>query len=182
MPFSSIQDVQDEIRNHFFTPASLSRAVAFAEAERQREGWFNGELVYLFSLMKKREAIKSWFEYSTPDRKRRDLKVELADAAVVIEIKAAATFYKGGTVGIRRWATDCANEVPKFLTLPATNHYVLLFAYRAPQESDWKALVNKTQALVNEEALRVSIAMPRPPDSTPGGELSIGWLQVSTQV
>jgi len=172
----NFEPIMDAVKDHFFTSESLNRVAAFADAGVQREGWFNGELVYLLSKMKERDkTIKSAFEYHTGDGKKCDLWLELAAATAVIEIKAAALFWRGGTVGLGRWATDCAQEVQKFLTIPATSHYILLFAYRAPRETDWQTLAHETARL------GASVTISRVDTSSPGRELAIGWLHASTQ-
>ena len=108
----SLSLVQDTIKNHFFTQDCLERVVAFADAGIQHEGWFNGEIVYLFDCMKKGGSIKSWSrECPSTIAGKCDFKLELVNATtVVFEMKALQQRDQRGLWRLEHSAVDIVDR------------------------------------------------------------------------
>jgi len=159
----------------------LKRVVVLARAGRQRELWFQLELLYLFSELKDKGTIESWKEECTAKSGLCDFKIHLADLhEAVIEVKALQQSDRRKP-NWKLWesAVDLVKEIPKMLSIPATSHYLLIFAYPDRDESEWNALVDYMPIKLRNTGVTVSRAEV---DHSPGGELSIGLLKVSTQV
>jgi hypothetical protein len=174
--------VQDTIKNHFFTQNCLRRVVAFTDSGIQHEGWFNGEIVYLFGSMKKGEGIKSWSrECPSTIAGRCDFKLELVNATtVVFEMKALQQRDQRGLWRLGHSAVDIVdhNDISKMLGIAATDRYLVVFAYPVRAANEWDELATKVQQfLVSKKGIHNAISVSRFDDS-PGGELSIGWLQL----
>jgi len=174
--------VQDTIKNHFFTQGCLKRVVAFTDAGIQHEGWFNGEIVYLFGGMKKGGSIKSWVrECPSTTAGKCDFKLELVNATtVVFEMKALQQRDQRGQWRLGHSAVDIVdhNDITKMLGITATDRYLVVFAYPVRAASEWHELAAKLQQfLVSKKGIHNAISVSRFDDSS-GGELSIGWLQV----
>ncbi len=70
------------------------------------------------------------------------------------------------------------NDISKMLGITATDRYLVVFAYPVRAASEWHELAAKVQQfLVSKKGIHNAISVSRFDDS-PGGELSIGWLQV----
>jgi len=70
---------------------------------------------------------------------------------------------------------DYDEDFEKMLAVPATCHYLLVFAYPARAWSEWQNFVKG----MAPKGINVGISRV---DTSPGEELSIGWLHASTQV
>lgn len=175
MPLSPIWDA---VKGHFFDPAILERVVAMSRAEVQVEGWFKGELIWLFTKLEKHGSVKSWDRESPTGigRGKVDFRVELVNTASIIEIKAAFCGRQRGQVWkLKQYVV--VPDIKRLVPIHADNRYIVFFAYPAPDRVEWCAVVDQINAKV--PGIYVNIARC---DQSPEGELSIGWLHVSARV
>jgi hypothetical protein len=179
MPFSRIWDA---VTAHFFDSGRLNQVIAMSQAETQVESWWKQEFIGLFNQLKANRTILSWErEYLTGEgRKKVDFKIDLGNTSALLEVKTALCGLQKGT----RWklpnyvmAVNSGYILTDVLKLAATqspNRQLVVFAYTAPPESDWQTVLSD----IRRKAPNIAISLPRV-DTSPAGELSIGWLQVA---
>lgn len=146
MPLSPIWDA---VKNHFFDPATLSRVDAMRRAEVQVEGWFKGELIWLFTKLEEDRAVGSWTRESLTGNglEKVDFKVEFADTTSAIEIKAALCGRQKGQMWRLRQYVN-VTDIKRLVAIQADHRYLVFFAYPAPEQSDWFAVVSGIGAKV----------------------------------
>jgi hypothetical protein len=179
MPVSSVWDA---VAAHFFTPASISRIVAISEAEVQVEGWFKGELIWLFGQLTGKRVIENWrceCRADEQNRKRLDFKIEVDGADAAIEVKTAIRLQKGISYDLRWYAKQTEGFFPpdirKLAAHAAAYRYLLVFAYPACPASEWDGAVSE----LGRQVTGVTTSIAKVYDS-PQNEISIGWLEVKT--
>jgi len=163
-----MDDLFEAIDEYFLSPDRLVKIEAFTHAQRQVEGWFKGELIYLFADLLGAERLSAWEPEAvlTPgDKKKCDFILNVLDSRVFLEVKAlyhgkqrAAKFgldiymYKD-TVGI--WG-----DVLKLSSLSSGFGYNLLFIYPRPEPDVWARLIEKYKRRIApialEEVSRIS--------------------------
>ncbi len=186
MPLSPIWNA---VTAHFFTSTSLSRVVGMSRVEKQREGWFTGELIYLLNKLEQDGVVGPW-ECECPTgigRCKVDFKINVANTTAAVEVKTALCGFQKGT----RWKLPdyvqgkkngfILSDILKLTNLataPKPSRYLLVFAHPAPPTEDWQTMLSSVQGKASREAPGVLVNLLRVDDS-PGRELSIGWLQVA---
>jgi len=97
------KELFNKIDDHFVSDCALARVCAFRHAERQVEGWFKGELLWLLKSWKNAGLIDNWKSeyraFQTNDKRhyrRADFFIELADGPLYLELKV---FYHGTQAG-----------------------------------------------------------------------------------
>ena len=188
MPFSPVWEA---ISAHFFTSASLGRVIALRRAEKQAEGWFKGELIWLFEQLKQSGKVASWKpECEIGNVPQVDFAIDLTSTTAAVEVKTALcgllyaqpqpVFKKGSRWNLPDYVTG-GFILPDILGLASIqippHRYLMVFAYPAPASDDWDAMLAK----VHEKAGGLSVEIARVDDS-PQEELSIGWLKVNSPV
>lgn len=142
-----------EFDRHFLTEPKLEYARIFAREHCSVEGWFRGELLYLFSSLKKRDQLPDWkSEESVLQKQAVDFRVTINQLPVYLELKAiprkkmAAHFTKDLIYGI-------TSDVLKLAEIG--RGFCLLFIYPSPTLEDWKAQLEKYAQVI--EAIDASI-------------------------
>jgi hypothetical protein len=149
-------DLFQAIDEYFLSSDKLKKVEAFTRAQRQVEGWFKGELIYLFSDLLGGARLSAWEPealLSAADKKKCDFVVDVLDSRVFLEVKAlyhgkqrAAKFgldiylYKD-TVGI--WG-----DVLKLSSLSSGFGYNLLFIYPRPEPETWSRQVESYRSRI----------------------------------
>lgn len=84
-------DLFHSIDEYFLSPDKLMKVESFTRAQRQVEGWFKGELIYLLAGLLGAARVSAW-EPEAPltagDRKKCDFIVDVLDSRVCLEVKA----------------------------------------------------------------------------------------------
>ncbi|HUU63885.1 MAG TPA: hypothetical protein VMX96_08235 [Dehalococcoidia bacterium] len=165
----------DFVDQHFL--AKLEYPQLFTEAERQVEGWFKGELIYLFSSLK-----ANWEpEASIPSlgKKKIDFRLRLDDSPVYAEIKALYHGRQRGQVvdlGIYFYKDNVGiwGDVQKLASVAEGHSFCILFIYPRPEIGRWhKTLAAYGQRIAPITLGEVSEILQFPP------ELYIAKLEVS---
>jgi hypothetical protein len=136
----------NKIDDHFVSDHSLARVRAFLDAERQVEGWFKGELLWLLKSWKDDRLIDNWKSeyraFQTNDKRhyrRMDFFIELADGPLYLELK---TFYHGTQAGQNVDLGTCFTFLPpdidKLANLPSGNKFLLVFVTPNPESKNKK--------------------------------------------
>src|SRR5260370_12201129 len=152
----------DEIDKHFLASSKLKYPIIFTQSQRQVEGWFKGELLYLFSRLQDQGQLLSWeSEAFLPNngRKKSDFKVVINHAAIYLELKTLYTdkqgrsqidlgiyFYKD-TVGI--WP-----DVQKLAAIEAGQGFCILFVYPSPNPMRWRQILEAYNTRVTSTFVR----------------------------
>lgn len=165
------------IDQHFLAKAEYCRL--FADVQRQVEGWFKGELIYLFNSLK-----LNWEpEASMPGfgKKKIDFKLVLDDGLVYLELKALYHGrQRGQTVdlGIYFYKDEVGiwGDMRKLASLPEGRGFCVLFIYPKPDNERWHlALATYTQRITPIALQEESEISEFPP------ELYIAKLEVTRE-
>ena len=143
-----------KIDRHFL--AKLDYIQRFTSSERQIEGWFKGELIYLFTSLQGKGELEGWEpEVLVPGlgKKRVDFRVKLDNGFVWLEFKSlyhgqqrgqpidlGIYFYKD-SVGI--W-----DDVQKLASVVEGHSYCVMFIYPRPEADRWQELLTKYRQLI----------------------------------
>ena len=137
----------NKIDDYFVSDHSLARVRAFRYAERQVEGWFKGELLWLFKSLQEAKLIDSWrseYHASQTNDRRVDFFIELADGPLYLELKA---FYHGTQAGQKVDLGTCFTALPpdidKLANLPSGNKFFLVFVTPNPEREKWQAALER---------------------------------------
>ena len=179
LPFSPIWDA---VAAHFFSPAALNRVVAMSQAGVQVEGWWKTELILLLSHLEKQGTVKWWNRECRTNNGQQDFQIAVAGATAAIELKTALCGrQKANTYNLIWYARDpkryFPSDIRKLTAVEASHRYLLVFAYAASSSSEWQETLRE----LNRHANGASVNLARL-DNSPGGELSIGWLEVKRAV
>lgn len=139
------------IDRHFLDEQRLKYPDIFTNAERQVEGWFKGELLYLFTELKKDGILESWEPeavFPNLGKKKSDFKVTIDGEPIYLELKTlyhgmqknqpidlGIYFYKD-SVGI--W-----NDIQKLSSLEDGRGFCILFVYPKPNRERWNKTLQK---------------------------------------
>jgi len=144
---ASAAQLFDAIDNYFLASPKPDYFPIFAKSQRQVEGWFKGELLYLFSTLERQGLLSDW-ESEAPvavgSRKKHDFRLTIGHLSIYLELKTlyhgqqrssridlGIYFYKD-TIGI--WP-----DVEKLASLQTGQGFCLLFVYPAPERKNWEA-------------------------------------------
>lgn len=134
------------IDRHFLAPEALARVRYLGRLGRESDGWFKGELAYLFATRVAEGALTDW-RANVPivegRPQRCDFRLVLDRAPLWLEVKALhqgggpaggidSGFYlqKGGP-------GDITEDLVKLMRIPDGRAAVLLFAYPRPDATAW---------------------------------------------
>lgn len=137
------------IDNLFTTEESLARVRAFCSSQCQIEGWFKGELILLFSNLRRENQIEDW----QPEHRsehigngRIDFFLNLEDGPLYLELK---TFYHGQQRGANIDLGTCfyflSADIDKLADIPNGNRYSIVFVTPRPDEQHWSYAFSKFQ-------------------------------------
>lgn len=139
----------DEIDRHFLASSKLQYSEIFTQSQRQVEGWFKGELLYLFSSLQDQGQLLSWeSEALLPNcgRKKSDFKVVINNVPIYLELKTLyigrqgrskidlSIFFYKDTIGI--WP-----DIQKLATIEAGQGFCILFVYPSPPPLRWRQIL-----------------------------------------
>ena len=133
----------------------------FTESERQVEGWFKGELIYLFTSLQTK--IKAWepeVSVSGLGRKKIDFMVKLDDGVSYLEIKSLYHGKQKGqpiNLGIYFYKDNIGiwGDVQKLASIDEGHGYCILFIYPRPEVTAWSdLLVRYNKKIINTTSLR----------------------------
>ncbi len=140
----------DEIDRHFLAFPRRDYPLAFARSERQVEGWFKGEMIFLFTYLKQQGLLAHWdceVTASNLSKKKIDFMAMVGDVPVYLELK---TLYHGRQrgspidLGIYFYKDDVGiwPDVQKLAAIQAGLRYCLLFIYPSPDQMLWQRLLS----------------------------------------
>jgi hypothetical protein len=149
----------NRIDEHFLREESLARIRAFISTQRQVEGWFKGELLFLFQSLQEENHIEMWQpEWPTNDNRRIDFYLLLEDGPLYIELKS---FYHGNQVNAFITLGTCfyflPNDIIKLANINDGNKFSLVFVTPNPNPENWGNALNAFQHLfpyINEEYIQ----------------------------
>ena len=177
------------VRDHVSTDAARSRVDELIAQEAQSEAWFQHQLGLCLKRLQAAGALSTFYAkykiVAPPDAKPRflDLRVDLQDRKVIIEVKTALIGPQGNYV----WKLvdysalgqgSICSDVEKlldFLTVLHADAFVLLFAHRAAAVEDWSQLIDR----LSRNCPRATLSLVRLDQIPP--VLSIGWISISPQ-
>jgi hypothetical protein len=140
------KELLDKIDHYFLTEPKLSYARIFAREQCSVEGWFKGELLYLFTSLAEEKQLPGWkSEETVLQNKKADFIVTINSHPVYLELKAfprkkmAAHFTEDLVYGITRDVRKLAEVGQGFC---------LLFIYPAPTQQDWKIQLGKYNQVI----------------------------------
>ena len=159
---NSISQLFDEIDRHFLASSKSEYPIVFTQSQRQVEGWFKGELLYLFSKLKRQDQLLHWeSEANLPDngKKKSDFKVTINNLPIYLELKTLYTgrqgsspidlgiyFYKD-TIGI--WP-----DVQKLASIKAGQGFCILFIYPSPNPDRWQKILRAFASRIDPIVIR----------------------------
>jgi hypothetical protein len=122
----------------------------FTKAQRQVEGWFKGELIYLFNKLCGQSEMHSWDCESlvnATSRGKCDFVVSL-DTRVWLEVKALyhglqRTSPIGLDIYLYKDSIGIWGDTVKLSSLKDSEAYHLLFIYPRPDPDRWKVLLDR---------------------------------------
>jgi len=92
-------EVLERIDEYFLSPERLTRVELFSRYARNVEGWFKGELLYLFHNLEEDGFIGEWgseVRVAVDQKQRFDFKVEVVNGPLIIELKTLFHGMQGG--------------------------------------------------------------------------------------
>ena len=125
-----------EIDRHFL--GKLEYPKRFTAATSQVDGWFKGELIYLFTSLQQRKGLEEWeVDVLVPGQdkdqaKRVDFKVKLDNGFAWLELKSLY----GDPQEVR-------GDVLKLASIKEGTGYCILFIYPGPERDQWQEILTK---------------------------------------
>ena len=132
-----------EIDRHFL--GKLEYPKRFTTAMSQVEGWFKGELIYLFTSLQQRKGLEEWeVDVLVPGQdkdqaKRVDFKVKLDNGFAWLELKSLY----GDPQEVR-------GDVLKLAPIKEGTGYCILFIYPGPERDQWQEILTKFKEKVGD--------------------------------
>jgi hypothetical protein len=130
------------IKNHFLQHHLLGRYQPFSDHRTQVEGWFKGELVFLFSTALGHDITSCQREYTIEDD-QYDFLLSDDEQSTLIELKCGYQG-QGQERALPRWINTGAVH-QDFLKLGRSQNFgkwVLVFMYPKPAVNYWNLVVN----------------------------------------
>ena len=157
----SVDDLFGAIDDYFLDSEKLEKVEALTRAQRQVEGWFKGELIYLLDRLKG-NIITTWepeVKVEGGSRKRFDFVVGVDGTPVFLELKA---LYHGeqraARIGldIYLYKDDVGiwGDVVKLSGLSEGVGYNLLFIYPRPDPTVWARQIDAYKRRIAPISLR----------------------------
>jgi len=134
------------IDRHFLSAEALARVRHLGRAGRDADGWFKGELAYLFASLVADGALTDW-RVNVPivegRPQRCDFRLVVDGAPLWLEVKALPQV--GGPMGRvdpgfflqKGGPGDITEDLVKLMRIPGGDAAVLLFAYPRPEAAAW---------------------------------------------
>ena len=158
----SVDDLFGAIDDCFLDSSKLEKVAAFTRAQRQVEGWFKGELIYLFDALLGENRISTWepeARLGDSSRKRCDFVVGVDGTPVFLELKAlyhgeqrAARF--GLDIYLYKDDVGIWGDVVKLAGLSQGVGYNLLFIYPRPDPTVWTRQIDAYKRRIAPISLR----------------------------
>ena len=139
------------IDRHFLAPEALARVRHLGRAARDADGWFKGELAYLFATLVDEGALTDW-RINVPivegRPQRCDFRLVVGQTPLWLEVKALAQgvgpagrvdpgfFLQKGGPG------DITEDLVKLMRVPDGDTAVLLFAHPRPDATAWSEIMS----------------------------------------
>jgi len=140
-----------QIDDYFLTPERLQRVELFSFYARNVEGWFKGELLYLFNSLEKSGRVGPWgseVRVTADGKQRADFRATLADGPIYLELKTLFHGVQAGQavdLGIYFPRTadgvGITGDVIKLLRATEGNKVLLLFVHPRPSHEKWSAMM-----------------------------------------
>jgi len=145
------------IDRHFLAPEALARVRHFGRAGRDVEGWFKGELTYLFASLVADGALTDWRANMpiTEGRSQRcDFRLVPDRRPLWLEVKAlpqgGGPSHTGRPAGRvdpgfflqKGGPGDITEDLVKLMRVPDGEAAVLLFAYPRPAADAWAEIMS----------------------------------------
>ena len=136
---------------HFLAPEALARVRLFSRLGRDVEGWFKGELAYVFESLRREGAIGEWranVPLREDGRQRCDFRIVLSGEPLWLEVKALPQrSSSGGRVDPgfflqKGGPGDVTEDLVKLMRVPDGESLVLLFAYPRPDPAGWSEIMS----------------------------------------
>jgi len=140
-----------EIGAHFLAPEALARVRLFSRLGRDAEGWFKGELAFLFDRLAAEGKLSEWranVPLREDGRQRCDFRLVVDGSPLWLELKAIPQRQHGGgrvDPGFylqKGGAGDITEDLVKLMRVPDGDTLVLLFAYPRPEAAGWAELLS----------------------------------------
>lgn len=124
----------------------------FADSDSRLEGWFKGELLLLFTKLKRRGVISGFrrevgLKTSAGKRYSVDFVVEIGRNSHLCELKAPCISQAAGTPRnlqfyFRNNRVGLLQDFKKLDRLRGRNKWALAFIYPRPSKADWNAALS----------------------------------------
>jgi hypothetical protein len=151
------QPLYAAIDRHFLAPEALARVRHLGRSGRDADGWFKGELTYLFASLVADGALTDWRANMpiTEGRSQRcDFRLTLpahpepVEGPLWLEVKALPQ--GGGPSGRvdpgfflqKGGPGDITEDLVKLMRVPDGDTAVLLFAYPRPDATAWSEIMS----------------------------------------
>jgi hypothetical protein len=138
------------IDDYFLNPERLKRIELFSFYARNVEGWFKGELLYLFHSLEKSDNVGPWgseVRIRADAKQRTDFRATLADGPLYLELKTLFQGIRAGQpvdLGIyfprSADGVGITGDVIKLLRATDGNKVLLLFVHPRPPREKWLAM------------------------------------------
>jgi hypothetical protein len=179
---STVGQLFDEIDRHFLSVPKLHYVSIFTQSEKQVEGWFKGELLYLFAALQQQGQLAHWdCEVTLPSlgKKRIDFLVTLDGMPLYLEVKTLYHGLQRGTpidLGLYFYKDDVGiwPDIQKLAVVAEGLRYCLLFVYPAPAPQRWQQRMNTYAQKIAPITLREASNLAQYPPA-----LYIAKLEVS---
>jgi hypothetical protein len=181
------------IDRHFLAPEALARVRHFGRSGRDVEGWFKGELTYLFASLVADGALTDWranvpitegrsqrcdFRLVVPARP--EVSKDERSAPLWLEVKALPQ--GGGPSGRvdpgfflqKGGPGDITEDLVKLMRVPDGDTAVLLFAYPRPAADAWAEIMSAYARRIAPIAFKEETSLSDYPP-----ELYIGKLRLT---
>ena len=169
---STVGQLFDEIDRHFLSFPRLDYALVFTKSEKQVEGWFKGELLYLFTALQQQSRLSHWdCEVMLPNlgRKKIDFSVTLNGMPLYLEVKTLYHGLQRGTpidLGMYFYKDEVGiwPDIQKLAVVTGGIRFCLLFIYPMPAQQRWQQLLtNYSQKIAPTHLREVSNIAQYPP-------------------
>ena len=140
-------DVFARIDDYFLAPERLTRVELFSRYARNVEGWFNGELLYLFHAMAAEGLIGEWgseVRVAPGQQRRFDFKLQVQGGPLFLELKTLFHGIQAGQpvdLGVYFPRTDdgvgITGDVIKLMRVTEGVKALLLFVHPRPALEKW---------------------------------------------
>ena len=118
----------------------VDRLRVFGDRDVQKEGWLQGELLFLLDNLLRAKIIQGFGqEVDHPDlgSRRVDLQMTLSDSVHYIELKHVSNSAVG-TIPLFGYGQELNKDVKKLSLIPDANRWVLVLRTPNPGSKEWQ--------------------------------------------